>query len=333
MRTAPLLREPRSCYVVVRMIKHAVRLPAGCAVRVDRLLADSIPGFSRSQVQRLLAEGAVRIDGRGVRKGELLHGERTLEVEIRSAPASDLPADEEPEIPVLFVDERCVAFDKPAGTPGHALRGGERGTVANFIAARFPECVAAGAKPLEAGLVHRLDTGTSGVLLAARDREAWKRLRGQFRSGSVRKRYFAVAAGELTDAGEIRRAIEPHPKSRKKVRVLDEGEHSARARPAITRYRPRSTSPTATLLDVEIPTGVMHQIRAHLAAIGHPLLGDLLYGDHPIAEGRFLLHASRLAFEHPHTGAPVEVHSPLPVEFAAALRRLGLEAPADHCGP
>jgi 23S rRNA pseudouridine1911/1915/1917 synthase len=304
------------------MIRRTIHLPAGAPVRVDRWLAESIDDVSRRRLQHLLAEGAVRIDGRRARKGDLLHGDRTLDVEIRADTSAELPAELEPEIPVLFVDTECVAFNKPAGRPGHALRSGERGTVANFIAARFPECLAAGATPFEAGLVHRLDTGTSGVLLAARDRTTWQRLREQFREGTVGKQYLAVVAGAVAGGGEIRRPIEPHPKSRKRVRVLDEGRASSHARPAITRYRPRSSTSGATLLEVEIATGVRHQIRAHLAALGHPVLGDSLYGTGQEDE-RLLLHAHRLAFLHPRTARRIEVRCDPPDDFLEALRRLG----------
>jgi 23S rRNA pseudouridine1911/1915/1917 synthase len=309
------------------MAKHRVELPAGSCTRVDRLLAASLPGLSRRSLRRLLDQGAIRVDGRRARKGEMLSGARVVEIEVPDAPAPEPAAEPEPAIPILFLDASCVALDKPAGRPGHALRPGESGTVANFLAARFPECLGAGDTPLEAGLVHRLDTGTSGVLLAARDRRAWRELREQFRSGRVAKHYLALVAGSVQAPGEVRRPIEPHPRSRRKVRVLAEGETSRRARPAATVYRPRAGSSRATLLEVEIPTGVMHQIRAHLAAIGHPVLGDLLYGGGPVPEGRHFLHAARLVFDHPRSGARIDVRSPLPADFEAALHRIGLELP------
>lgn len=305
------------------MAKQRIHLAAGRSERVDRLLAEALGGVSRRRLQRLLAEGALRIDGRRVRKGEVLHGERTIEVELPAA-EGEIAAEPGLALALLFEDARCVAVDKPAGRPGHALRADERGTVANFLAARFPECLAAGDSPLEAGLVHRLDTDTSGVLLAARDRAAWLDLRRQFRAGTITKRYAAVVVGEIAAPGEIRRAIESGARRRPQVRVLADGERTRRSRAALTRYLPVARSAEATLLEVEIPTGVRHQIRAHLAAIGHPVLGDQRYGGGEIPEGRHLLHARRLAFDPPGGGARVEVESPLPAEFVAALRRLGL---------
>ena len=308
------------------MTHHRIHLAAGRAERVDRLLADSLAGCSRRRLQAMIAEGLVRIDGRRARKGDVLQGERWIDVELLASGALELPPEAEPAVDVLFEDSACIVLDKPPGRPGHALRSGERGTVANFIAARFPECVTAGETPLEAGLVHRLDTDTSGALLAARSREAWGNLRRQFRSRTVGKTYVAVVRGALRAGGEIVRAIEPDPRSRRKVRVLAANAGSGRARPAITRYRPLSWTAAATLLEVEISTGVMHQIRAHLASIGHPVLGDTRYGGESVEEGRHLLHARRIAFDHPQRGERITVESPLPRDFAGALSRAGLQS-------
>src|ERR1051325_10409308 len=189
------------------MKHHRIHLAAGRAERVDRLLADCLAGCSRRRLQAMIAEGLVRIDGRRARKGDVLQGERWIDVELLASGALELPPEAEPAVDVLFEDSACIVLDKPPGRPGHALRSGERGTVANFIAARFPECVGAGDRPLEAGLAHRLDTDTSGVLLAARSRAAWQALRRQFRERRVDKRYLAIVHGVLGDAGEIRRPI------------------------------------------------------------------------------------------------------------------------------
>jgi 23S rRNA pseudouridine1911/1915/1917 synthase len=293
----------------------------GRTERLDRLLVESIDDLSRRRVQELFAAGLVRVDGRRARKGDVIRGERTITVEIpHAAPAAILP-EPEPEVPVLYQDESSIVLDKPSGRPAHALRSGDRGTVANFIAARFPECIAAGQTPLEAGLVHRLDTATSGALLAARSRPAWLELRRQFHERRVGKLYAAVVHGSVREAGEIRRAIEPHPRNRRKVRVVAAGERSTRARAAVTRYTPRGGGRDFTLLDVEISTGVMHQIRAHLAALGHPVVGDRLYGSERSLE-RHLLHARRIAFDDPASGGRIVVDSPLPSDFTAALERL-----------
>ncbi len=302
------------------MPTRRVHVPEGASWRVDRLLADALAPASRRTIHALLEAGAIRIDGRRARKGDIVRGERS--VEIDAPDLSALAAEPELTLAVLHEDARCIALDKPAGRPGHALRANQRGTVANFLAARYPECLAAGANALEAGLVHRLDTDTSGVLLAARDAGAWRTLRTAFGAGEVEKRYLALVAGDVPSGGEIRRAIAAD--DRRRVRVLADEAPGAGARPAVTRYRPLRRSPVATLVEVEIPTGVRHQIRAHLAAIGHPVLGDGTYGAPSPEAPRHLLHASRLAFRSPDGDREIVVESPLPEDFAEALRRCGL---------
>jgi 23S rRNA pseudouridine1911/1915/1917 synthase len=311
------------------MTRHRIHVAQGRAERVDRLLAASIAGVSRRGIQQMLSQRLVRIDGRAARKGEMIYGERILEVEVLAPLAAAIVAEAEPAVPLLVEDPSWVALDKPARRPSHALRASDRGTIANFIAARFPECIAVGDSPLEAGLVHRLDTGTSGVIVAARSRETWLALRRQFREGTIEKRYFAVVSGALAEPGVIDRPIAPHPRSRRKVQVLGEGDRNPGARTAITRYSPLAARRGMTLLEVEIPTGRMHQIRAHLAAIGHPVIGDVVYGEQAIAEGRHLLHAARLGFDHPRDSRRVIVESPPPADFVRALRRLGLRLPSD----
>jgi 23S rRNA pseudouridine1911/1915/1917 synthase len=307
--------------------RHRISVTEGRAERVDRLLAASIAGVSRRRIQQLLAERLVRIDGRTPRKGDVIHGERVVEVELLAPLTLALVAEGEPAVPLLLEDPSFVALDKPAGRPSHALRSTDRETLANFLAARFPECVAAGDSPLEAGLVHRLDTATSGVILAARSKDDWRALRRQFREGTIEKRYLAVVGGALARPGEVCRAIASHPRSRRKVLVLEPGERSPGSKMALTRYRPLAAGRGVTLLEVQIPTGRMHQIRAHLAAIGHPVIGDSIYGAGKIPEDRHLLHAARLAFEHPRNAERVIVESPPPGDFRRALHRLGIHFP------
>jgi 23S rRNA pseudouridine1911/1915/1917 synthase len=311
------------------MTRHRIHVAQGRVERVDRLLAASIAGVSRRRIQQLLAEQLVRIDGRAVRKGERVHGERILEVEVLAPFAAAIVPQAEPAVPLLAEDPSWIALDKPAQRPSCALRAADRGTIANFVAARFPECVSVGDSPLEAGLVHRLDTATSGVIVAARSREAWLELRRQFREGTIEKRYLAVVSGALVEPGVIDRPIAPHPRSGRKVAVLDEGDRNPGGRPAITRYRALGSGTGFTLLEVEIPTGRMHQIRAHLSAVGHPVVGDVVYGERAIVEGRQLLHAARLGFDDPRDGRRVVVESPPPAEFVRALRSLGLDLPSD----
>lgn len=303
------------------MATWTVRVPEGAALRIDQILARSLPGFSRRRIQVLLREGRIRIDGTIVAKGTTFPGGSEHEVEVQDPLTSELVPEAEPSPTILYEDPWLVAVDKPAGRPGHALRSEDRGTIANFLAARYPETRAAGATPLEHGLVHRLDTETSGVLLAARSHDAWVELRRQFREREVEKHYLALVAGTVTEAGEISRSIESDPRNRRKVRVLAEGGQ----RPSVTRYRPVAFFPMATLLEVEIETGARHQIRAHLAAADHPVVGDRLYsetsGSMPPAS-RHLLHAASLVVTHPVRGDRLRIESPLPRDFAEVLARL-----------
>jgi 23S rRNA pseudouridine1911/1915/1917 synthase len=225
------------------------------------------------------------------------------------------------QIPVLYEDGDLIAVDKPAGMPSHALRADETDTVANFLLARFPEVAGIGTHTLEAGLVHRLDTETSGVLLAARNAAAHRALRRQFRDRRVEKEYLAVVEGDVAHAGQIRTPIAHAAHNRRKMRIAT--AHTPGARPAETSYRPLEGFGDTTVLAVEIRSGVMHQIRVHLASVGHPVVGDPLYGHAGgRAAPRHLLHASRLLVQHPVSGRGVEIRSPLPADFVGYLEGL-----------
>jgi 23S rRNA pseudouridine1911/1915/1917 synthase len=189
---------------------------------------------------------------------------------------------------------------------------------------RFPELAAVGPQPREGGLVHRLDTDTSGLLLAARTDAAHAMLRAQFSARTVDKGYLALAAGELHAGGEIALPLAHDPRDPSRMMAISDPDYAEAhaARPAVTRFMPIERRAGLTLLEVEIPTGVMHQIRAHLAFIGHPLAGDALYGG-PLVPGldRHFLHAARLAFAHPD-GSRVRYESPLPADLAHAWSEL-----------
>lgn len=289
--------------------------------RLDRTLA-RLFGVSRGRAMEWIAEDRVRVDGRRAAKGaQVGPGAR---VSVRKPPP-DAPVPQ-PELPLRIVhaDAHLVVADKPAGMPSHPLKPGETGTAANALVGRFPELAAVGPAAREGGLVHRLDTDTSGLLLAARTAPAHAMLRAQFASRTVDKAYLALVKGELHAGGEIDVPLAHDPHDSRKVRPASDPEWAAAhdARPATTRFTPIERRGGFTLVDVEIPTGVLHQIRAHLAFIGHPIAGDGLYGGPELpGSSRHFLHAARLGFVHPD-GSRARFESPLPDDLAAAFERL-----------
>ena len=299
------------------------------AGRADRLIADALH-LSRAAVRELIEAGAVRANGRRVAKGAQLQSGVQLEVVIESLPAVVC----EPDAPlaVLHTSPAFVVLDKPPGLACHPLRRGEGGTLANALVARFPACAGASDSPREGGLCHRLDRETSGTIVAARTRHAFEGLRAQFRARTVEKVYWALVRGALAaERGRIELPLTGNGKAPRPWRH----PHDGPALPALTHYRvlARAAGPGegCTWLEVHIETGVRYQIRAHLAALGHPLWGDALYGggEPPPGLGRHLLHARSLGFLDPQDLAPVAVDAPLPADAGAVLASLGLSGAAD----
>lgn len=287
-------------------------------VRLDRFLAANWGPLSRRHTREIIAAGAVRVNGTIARKGLSLRDGDVVEVAADALAATAPRTEPGLAIAVLYEDAELIALDKPAGLPAVALRPSDAGTVANFLLAYAPETADAGRTPLEAGLVHRLDSGTSGVLLAARTREAWMVLRDQFRARQVGKRYVAWIDGAIAGPGSVGDPIAHHPRRPRLMVVCAEPARAARlgARPAHTRYRPLAPRPGGTLVEVQIETGVRHQIRVHLAAAGHPVRGDVLYGGS--VAPRMLLHAVELTIRHPADGRTLRIASPLPAAFDTA---------------
>jgi len=284
------------------------------AVRLDTFLRGALPAMSRRLVRRLIAEGAVCVNGRPAAKG------------VRVAPGDrvtlpDLPATITPEpglaLAVLHEDDALVALDKPGGMPGHALDPRQRGTAAAFLLARYPEMADVG-DPLAPGLVHRLDSGTSGLLVAARTRAAHCALRAALRARAVEKRYLAWVAGDASalDGARVALPLAHDPHDRRRMLPATAG---VRAWPAETRLAIVAAGRERSLVEATILTGVTHQVRVHLAARGHPVLGDVLYGGAPagLPRGRHALHAAGLTLPHPTDGRPLSLSALLPADLAA----------------
>ncbi len=287
--------------------------------RLDLFVGEQLK-LSRSKVKALFEADAVRLDGRRAKKGDAVAvGQKVSVKELVEVPRA---ATAEPLAPlaVLHVDDALVFIDKQAGMPSHPLLPGETGTAANALVARYPECVAAGLDEREGGLCHRLDTETSGVLLAARTRAAWEAMREAFSGSGADKRYLALVTGPLADDGEIELPLSHHGE-----RVRPAAGGGADARDAHSRFTVLGRSGEYALVQVQILTGVMHQVRAHLAAVGAPIVGDTLYGgrEEP-GLARFFLHARSLEVTHPLTGQKLKVESPLPEQLRAVLEAHGL---------
>lgn len=228
---------------------------------------------------------------------------------------------------IIHIDEAIIVIDKPAGWPAVFVREGKERTVAAWLLEQIPEQASVGMRPAEAGLVHRLDNDTSGLLLAARMGEAFSSLRRQFEEGAVEKGYRALVLGDPPPEGTIDAPIAHHPRKGKKMVVCESEARAAelKGRAARTAYRVIERFERYSLISVTIATGVRHQIRAHLASIGHPIAGDLLYQNarararDDLSLTRQFLHASRLSFVHPVSGTPISFSSDLPADLRAAL--------------
>jgi 23S rRNA pseudouridine1911/1915/1917 synthase len=293
-----------------------LNLPADAApTRLDKLLCEQLPGCSRRVAKELIAAGRVRIDGKRARKGQEVLAGAIVDVDPDYDEHAQLQPNENLPVAILYEDASLVAVDKPAGMPTHAVRASETETVANFLLARYPEVAELGGA-LEPGLVHRLDNDTSGVLLAARTSPAHADLRRQFAAHLVVKKYLALVHGDVAQAATIDAPIEHVRGKARRMQMSAPGN----GREAVTHILPLRRFTSHTLLEIEMRTGVRHQIRVHLAAIGHPIEGDSVYSKQTdAAAGRHLLHASSIEFVHPHSGEKVIVRSELPEDFRARL--------------
>ena len=263
--------------------------------RIDVVLTRRVPVLSRARAKALIEEGGVRVDGRPVKKSyAVVVGDR---VTLGGLPGpADFYAKPDPDLTleVLLENERYVIVDKPAGVPSHPLEDGELGTLASALVARYPEMSDVGYSKREPGILHRLDNDTSGVMLAARDQETFDELRRQLQAGEIEKRYLARCRGVVPAPMVIDTLIANDPRDRRKVRVCTDPREIKRlhAQPARTEVLSSTPAEHGSLIEVRANNARRHQIRAHLASIGHPLLGDTLYGA-PALENltHHLLHA------------------------------------------
>jgi len=283
--------------------------------RLDAFLAGPIG--SRAQAQRLIEDGAVRVDGALVPKRHRMSAGETVTVEIpAAAPAEPDPAPA--AFAVRYEDDDLLVVDKPAGVVVHPARGHASGTLSQALAG-----VGAGGEEGRAGIVHRLDRDTSGLLVVARSAEAHRRLKRALQAREITREYLALVEGRPpARTGTIEAPIGRDRRVRTRMSTDTDAP-----RDAVTHFEVAEALPRTTLLTVRLETGRTHQIRAHLQAIGHPVAGDPEYGTpERLGLARQFLHAARLRFAQPFTGAPVDVRSPLPEDLAAALERARAES-------
>jgi 23S rRNA pseudouridine1911/1915/1917 synthase len=297
---------------------------ADAGSRLDRALAAREEIGSRSLAERLLDDGAVRVDGAPKPKSHRLEAGSLVEVELPVKAVRSLAA-EPVTVPLLYEDDQLVVLDKPAGLVVHPGAGTRAGTLAGQLLSLG---ASGGPDPERPGVVHRLDRDTSGLLVVARSKEAYVALQQAIRERKVERRYLALVRGHpKSRAGRI---DAPIGRGRREPtrRSLDTEE----PRQAVTHFEVRESLPEHTLLDVRLETGRTHQIRVHLAAIDLPVAGDPQYGvKGDLGLERQFLHAYRLRFAHPKTGAEIDVTSPLPTDLQAALERaraLRIQSPA-----
>jgi 23S rRNA pseudouridine1911/1915/1917 synthase len=290
------------------------RLTGEAGKRLDHFLQEQLTEYSRSRIQSWIKENRVLVDGAPAKSSLLLHGGEAIEVSPADLPPLKATPEDLP-IEILYQDSAVIAVNKPAGLTVHAGAGQHAGTLVNRLVHHFQGLSQLGGDE-RPGIVHRIDKDTSGVLLVARTDAAHRALAAQFSGRTVEKVYLALVNGRVKDdTGRITKPI-----SRDPIRRIRMTARLATGREAITEYRVRQRWEKFTLLEVRIKTGRTHQIRVHLASLGHPVAGDRLYGAPP-AE-RLFLHAWRIAFTSPATGQLVTVEAPLPPELAGWLAGL-----------
>ncbi|MCD9027021.1 23S rRNA pseudouridine(1911/1915/1917) synthase RluD [Luteimonas sp. BDR2-5] len=305
---------------------------AAAGRRFDVVLAELFPQFSRSKLTSWIRSGEVLLDGRQPRPRDPVVGGETVQLNV----VLDTQTEAEPQdipLSVLYEDESVFVIDKPAGLVVHPGAGNPDGTLVNALLFRDPAL----ATLPRAGIVHRLDKDTSGVMVVARTLEAHNALVAQLSARDVHRQYVAVVVGALVSGGTADAPIDRHPRDRLRMAVREDG------RDAVTHYRLRERFRAHTALECRLETGRTHQIRVHMAHLRHPILGDPLYGGAlKLPKGaseelvaalrgfrRQALHAETLEFRHPVSGEPVRCTAPLPADMQALLGALRRDS-AEH---
>lgn len=312
--------------------RTAIVPPEHAGSRLDQVLAQLFSEFSRSRLQQWVKEGAVLVDGRVLRPRDKLLGGESITVNA-AVEAVDEVRPQAIALNVVYEDDAILVIDKPAGLVVHPGAGNPEGTLQNALLHHAPAL----AGVPRSGIVHRLDKDTSGLMVAAKTLQAHKALVDQLQARTVKREYLALVNGTFTAGGRIEAPVGRHPRDRIRMAVVDTG------REAVTHYRIQQRYQAHTLLLAALETGRTHQIRVHMAHIGHPLVGDPLYGGRlQLPKGateavrealrgfrRQALHATRLALQHPASGEEMGWEAPPPDDMQVLLNTLEQEAPWD----
>ncbi|MGH7794132.1 MAG: RluA family pseudouridine synthase [Candidatus Binatia bacterium] len=299
-------------------------------IRLDAFVRQCLPHLSRREIENAIRAKLFFVGDKASKKGDRLGSGDEL---VFHGPASWLTANPLPEsaleVPIVYEDASILLVNKPAGMPTHGFSARDSGTLANFLLARRPALVNIGTSRWEPGLVHRIDRETSGLVLVAKTETAFADLKSQFRRRRVKKIYWALVWGITRGEGVIELPLAHDSGGRARMRAVTRRAHArGRTWNALTRYRKLGQSRGLSLLEIDMETGVTHQIRAHLAAIGHPIVADAVYGagrSENLGLKRHFLHARSLAIFHPDGDGLLTVEADLPKELGEILSRLKIK--------
>ena len=295
---------------------------ASAGVRLDAWLAEHLDGATRSAAVKLIEGGFVAVDGRAVAKNYKLRGGETVDVTLPEAEETDLTPQDIP-LDIVYEDEDVIVVNKPKGLVVHPAPGHSDGTLVNALLYHCGDSLSGVGGEKRPGIVHRIDRDTSGLIIAAKNDAAHLSLSAQLQDHTLSRVYRCIVTGNLRDdSGTVDAPIGRHPVDRKKMAVVAGG------RRAVTHWTVLERFSGYTYVECRLETGRTHQIRVHMAHIGHPILGDTVYGSKKAVAGLQgqCLHAVGLRFLHPRTGQAVELSCPLPEEFEAQLKKLRAKA-------
>ncbi len=291
--------------------------------RLDAFLAAKLPQMSRSAAQKLIDEGCVLKNGIALRKNHKVHEGEAFEISLPDIKETELKAEDIP-LDIVYEDADVIVVNKPKGMVVHPAAGHDAGTLVNALLHHCGDSLSGIGGEKRPGIVHRIDKDTSGLIIAAKNDSAHRSLSAQLKDRSLSRVYDAIAVGKIkNDSGTINAPIGRHPADRKKMAVTQ-----INSRNAVTHYEVISRHDGLTHVRCRLETGRTHQIRVHMASIGHPVYGDTVYGrkkPEKDIEGQ-CLHASQIKFVHPSTGEHIELSCPLPEYFAQILRKLEKKA-------